>query len=526
MHRTIPDAAGQVSQLCGHIRRTLKIEVYLIGLTLLALWVMYSVAEIGRQRLAIIDSASAASRLAYYATIKGYAPRPSDVTSDIAWAADESEASFERVLVAVGAGDDRFLKAFQPQIARLKEIESYDRQRRDAFNVALSPPYVKDTFTINAIDLANACPFVVMTALTFLLALRFRQRAYELALASTLLGSGANPSEQARFQALAEFRVGTLRMCKGLGGEVWVYRKPFTAFVETPAMLAVVALIAWYSSKLLSLPGAAMEATHSMFLSFYGYMSTAVVVAVAILRKTRSYYADFTSSILGAPVTGFLSHEVASFLASRLAMPPWFKRNLRRIGGGLVVFLGTISLLCLPFPWMTRSPLGGEIRGLELLRFHPPLSGAALALKGVPRIYSLDPQVFNELRAVLVVSILFLAFCIAAGRAWARRKERTLYLQRAHRILSYAVLVLAGYLLCYLLGLNFLQSNSNVAQANALTAMTFEGAHTRVAGGLPLLAYNPCPAFWVYFASCVLLATVEVTTGRTRRRPTTTAHAH
>jgi hypothetical protein len=31
-----------------------------------------------------------------------------------------------------------------------------------------------------------------------------------------------------------------------------------------------------------------------------------------------------------------------------------------------------------------------------------------------------------------------------------------------------------------LLDLNFLQSNSNVAQTNALTGMTFEGARTRV----------------------------------------------
>jgi hypothetical protein len=49
-----------------------------------------------------------------------------------------------------------------------------------------------------------------------------------------------------------------------------------------------------------------------------------------------------------------------------------------------------------------------------------------------------------------------------------------------------------------------------------LVDMTFEGAKVRAAGGLPLLAYNPCPAFWVYFVSCALLAAVGITAGSRR----------
>jgi hypothetical protein len=484
---------------------------------------MYSVAQIGRQRLAAINSASAKSRLAYYAAHNV----PANATPDTAWQDDEIEAAWDRAFISIAGSDERWLKAFEPQIVRVHNIEEFDRERRDAFNVELSPPYVKDTFTINAVDMANLCPFVMITLLTLLLALRIRQRAYELALASTFLGGRPSPSERAKLHALAEFRVGTLRMRESLKGQVWVYKKPFTAFAETLIMLVVVALVAWYSGKLLPLSDAAMEATHSVFLNFYGYMFTAFLAALAISGKTSSYYTNYTRSILGAPVMGCVSYRVTRLIASALSMAPGGTRISKTFRGSLVAFVGIISLVCLAFPWMTSSLSGGrEFYGFDFLRLHPPFSRSASLLKSVEGFHALDPQIFSEFRAILVVSVLFVVFSTAASRNWLRRKDRTLDLQKTRRLFSYLLLMLAGYVMCYLLALNFLQSKSSLAQANVVVGMMFEGTKTRVAKGLPLLAYNPCPAFWVFFASCVLLAAVGITAGNHRRTLVTGEDGH
>lgn len=515
MRRAIPDTADEVSQLCGHIRRTLKAEVYLAALTLLALWVMWSVAQIGRERLVSINSASADSRRAYYAGDKMLANLASDVTPDRAWEADETEVVFDKAFIAIAASDKRLLKAFQPQIARVSTIENFDIERRNAFNIDLSPPYVKQTFTINAIDLANLCPFVMMTMLTILLTLRLRQNAYEVVLAATFLDGRPHPSEQARLHALAEFRAGTLTMRESLKGRVWVYERPFAKFVELPIALAFVALILWYSARLLFLAGSALAATHSVFFNYYGYMFTAAVAGLIILRKTSSHYTSHLRSILGGPVVGLLSYNLTRISLSAEAPSPGLARAAS-FRGRLVAFGGIIALLCPIFPWMTRSPFAGQFHGYDFLRFYPPFSGTHPPQKSLEIIYTLDPHIFAEFKWLLVFSLVFVVFSIVASQSWLWRKDTTVHLRNIRRLLSYSLFVLAGYLICYLLGLNFLQSNSEIAQTNAILGMTFEGTHQLATGGLPLLFYNPSPAFWVFFAACVLLA-AEGITGEHRR---------
>jgi hypothetical protein len=476
---------------------------------------MWSVNQIGRERLVSINSASADSRRAYYAGDKVLAAFASDVTPDRAWEADEIEIVVDKAFIVIAASDKRALKAFQPQIARVSAIENFDKERRNAFNIDLSLPYVKDTFTINAIDLANLCPFVMLTMLTILLAVRFRQNAYEVVLASTFLDGRSHPSEQARLHALAEFRAGTLTMRDSMNGSVWVYKRPFATFVELPIALAFVALIVWYSARLLFLAGAALEATHSVFFNYYGYMFTAAVAGLIILRKTSSHYTGYLRSILGGPVAGLLSYNLTRFFASAATASPRLTR-VARFRGWLVAFVGIIALLCLIFPWMTRSPFAGEFHGYDFLRFHPPFSGTQPAQKNLEIFYTLDPHVFAEFKGILVFSLVFVVFSIVASQSGLWRKDTTAHLRKTRRLLSYALLVIAGYLICYLLGLNFLQSNSEIAQTNATLGMMFEGTHQPAAGGLPLLAYNPLPAFWVFFAACVLLATGGIT-GEHRR---------
>jgi hypothetical protein len=441
----------------------------------------------------------------------------SNVTPETAWQDDEIEVAYDRAFIAIAGSDQRLLRAFQPQIARVKAIENFDRDRRNAFNIELSPPYVKDTFTVNAIDIADFCPFVMMTMLTILSALRIRLNAYEVVLTSTFLGNSPHSSERARLHVLAEFRAGTLTKRESSDGDIWVFKRPFTTLGEYPVVLAFVALIVWYSAKLLFFADSALEATHSMFFNYYGYMFTTALAGLIISWKASSHYTGYLTSILGSPVVGSLSYNLTRLFASARAKSRWLTR-VTRIRGTVVAFIGIIALLCLLFSWMTRSPFAGLFHGYDFLRFHPPLSGPEPAFKGVEVIYTLDPRLFGELRVVLAFSVIFVVFSTGVSQTWLWRRETTVHLEKARRLLSWILLVLAGYLSCYLLGLNFLQSNSQVAQANAIMGMTFEGTHQRATGGLSLLTYNPTPAFWVFFAGCVLLAAEGIKAEHSRSR--------
>jgi len=513
------------SRLWELIRGCLKIEAYVVILTLFALWITWSAVEVGRQRVASIDVASNAARLAWYSRWysklnPGSTNTPvlktlSAVAPSDAQFVDQLEVNLFRSLLAILGNDQQLSKAAEVLESRVNEIENFAQKRRDAYRIDFVLPYLRRTLTINAIDLANSVPFIMIGMLTTLFILRLRQRVYEVVLAF-LNASEKDPSKLAKMQVLTGFRAGKLTRHepRGGGGVVWVYRRPFGVFPEGLGLCATVVAVAYGSWTLLPSSSLATDPTYSMFFNFYGVLFTAIWLALFLLRRTWMYHQARMSDVTGAPVKSYVAYQVSQLVESVSIRSGWVPRYARLTRGLLLAFVGIAAFASLFSPWAEPNLARVKpFRGFDFLRSQQPLRIGTLGGKSYS-FFPLEPHVFTEMRVVLIISIIFLILCVAVGSRLLVTKARDARLWAAQKYFALAVLLLAGYVFFYLIGLDYVQAPS--AQASQMFAMDF--IPPPLGGplffrGYPLVFYNPLPAFWIYFASCVAMALIGFSVG-------------
>lgn len=501
---------NEKARLAALIRRSIRMKLVLLGSTLVVIWGIWSALEAGHQKVARLLEAFA---LQHPEMIEPLAIKKADISNPENLQRIESAIEVAKrlnsFLVEGMSKDPNSVPADTYLGKQLKDISDFEQKRKEAYIVEASLPYLKTTATVNTLFLADVWPFLILLTLSCLVAINYRQRTYEVLLAS--LVSRERDSGCPESLALAEFLVGDLAKCDHPRCNLWLYRKPLIILPEALLSTALAIAAVYLSLRLVALYNPTeVHPTFSILLSYYSLFWTTLVVLGLCLARTHSYFESYTEEQLGGRVRSARAHWALTWFHHGLAPNRFQKRGFRITARSSALLGPVVGLTSLLLPFV--SPWG--IKGYQLLLSQRPIASSSAQSTG-PQIemFRIDPSVYRELRVHIIVAILFLFICVASELAKLSRSHRHVGLiQTLRRYSGCAILFLVGNFILYL---GVLQFESEINPSPAVLDSFFP-AGLGFPHGMSLIFTDPDYGAWIFISTCVVFASISSLQRRAR----------
>ncbi len=471
-------------RLAELIWRTVKLRVSLLILTNLVLLVVWSSMASGKKQAAAVDVEFCKEFVA-----EQNKTTPAVELSDRDWCTASGARTFlEGARAANGIllrgwgslyqdettreGATKILKMYNEQKQILDE---YDTKRHDAFplQVQLSPEYSGSRIVLNGQFAATLLPFCALIVFSIVLVLGFQQVSYKRQLESSLPPTGyADALDRATRIARGQFFAG---LDTGSHFASWGLISPETLTIGCLYLLFGVALF----SVVVSVISDLVHLTDSVLMSYPAALLALAFTLALFLSKTRRRYAQL--------------------------FPRPSATRERRTRWSFVMFhwkeaaLAVVGLISLLFPWARGI---ASLRGYNfILRQHGTAQLAGLVS------FPIDPKLFLELRAQMVVAVAFVLVCgIHAVLSVRQYRLSATLLARVQYPLAVVVFFL---ILNYLSYMGILQYGDNFAANPWPSLMSIVTSDAR-AYGLPMLFFDPAYGFIVFVASCLGLIWLSI----------------
>jgi hypothetical protein len=366
---------------------------------------------------------------------------------------------------------DKILKLYND---KKQILDEYDTKRHDAFplQVQLSSEYSGSSIVLNGQFAAKLLPFCALIIFSIVVILGFQQVSYKRQLESLLPAGFADTSDRATKIARGQFFAGLDTRSRFVN---WGLISPETLTIGCLYLLFGVALF----SVVVSVISDLVDLTDSVLISYPAALLAMAFAFALLLSKARGRY---TRLFPRSPGT-------------RERRTRWFFVMFHWKEAALAV-VGLVSLL---LPWARGIP---SLRGYNfILRQH----GTA-KLAGIVS-FPIDPKLFLELRAQVVVAVAFVLICgIHAILSVRQNRVSATLLARLQYPLAIVVLFLT---LNYLSYMGILQYGVNFA-ANpwpSIMSIVPNGEHEF---GSPMSFFDPAYGFIIFVVSCVGLIWLSI----------------
>lgn len=470
----------------------MRMKIVLLGTTLIVILAIWSALEAGHQKEEKLTLEFALQHPNLYEPLgitRANLPEKENVKR-AQNAINVRKRLNEYFVNAIGPGD---LNNFSKELG---EINDFERKKSEGYITDASLPYLKTSLKVNTLILADIWPFVLVITLVVLIAIYYRQRAYELILSFSVFNDyhrGKNSS-----LASAEFLVGELTNIRTPNKPQWLYRKSLVIFPESLLSLALAVVNVLLSLKLMALYNpTALHKTSSILFSYYSVFWTTLFVLGFCLRKTRYYFENHTQRILGGPVHGYTGNWMND--RSRRAKKTVRRKKIQKIVRILGLMLGVagIGSLALPFvsPW--------RIRGYQLLLPQAPIRPLIKNADSTIKVFRIDPSVYWELRTHIIAGILFLIVWISFQLLLLAGAHRVLkQLANVKRYFAYIILFLIGNFFLYLSVLQF----ESIIDPSPSVLESFFPPGLMSPRGMSLIFTDPAYGAWFFIFTCLILS--------------------
>jgi len=354
------------------------------------------------------------------------------------------------------------------------ELAEYDQKRRAAYKleIGLSSQGAESKIIVNALNVAEVVPFVIVLIFSIVVVLGFQQNAYRKHLRNILKGMKSDEELNHGIvgsQFLSGFDIGSQadfgrRMALSPEGTaIWI--------LIVAVSYLLLAVLAAFIINLIHL-------TNSIFLNYLCGLYTLSFILTVLLRGTHVKYQQHSEN--ESKKTSKLLTKSTAWLKS-----PW-----------TVCALSAMAIFSVFLPWTTSLGLVGTLKGYNFV----------LAQKVVSQGYGhtqypIAPNLFAEIRFQLLLVALFLV--ISPISSFVSDKSQTIWTKALRK--GNALLALLTLFLC----LNYLLYMGTL-EYGALTYSDFDSSlfvsGFGRAGGFAMSFYDPSYGFVLFLFCCLMLA--------------------
>lgn len=496
-------------RLAELIWRTVKLRVWLLVLAIVALLITWSALVKGNREAEKIDSTFCQYLVVNHnelrqqltdAVNKSLTNRPDLPKSQpiLLSSEEECQTGHSRVWIEITRSTDETLPLEIPIANGIptndfiqksvdekhRKFAEYDLQRPAAYElqIQLSSEYSGSTIIVNALTIAKVVPFGVFLVLTIVTILGFQQSAYQERLRALLRKRHGDELWEA--MAEAQFFAAPVRRVQSRP-EAYFALSVDDLAVGTLAIATVVLLFGMVSTFLLNL----VHLTDSVISGYPFALYAALILSVSVTVLNRGIYTN-------------LAHANAN--ESDDGPTPKTTRKSK----WLTIAAALAACLALALPFVVDAD-EDYLRGFRFLMRQAP-TGRLFNYE----TYAFSPAIFRDIRILLTIAVAFVVICVLDSlSAWT-------FLSTIRRLSAFGIFALAFYFVAYLAFLDY-ESFYWVPWLDRLGLQGPAGAK-----GYSLLSYNPTYGFWLFFACCLFLVWLSLTTGTSRAAEWTRAPAH
>jgi len=310
------DTQAEQQRFCQLIRHTVRAKISILVLLLVVLFVIWSALSSGEQRAQEVDVKFCLQVIQDPYYYRGGLGEESCKAYDAKVTIETARHSHDNdPPPPTTATPEQLRKQVDDFLDHFKQFKDYDWNRRQAYGIRLSLPYIQGPVPLNAALMSLLWPFCALLALAAVVALKFKQTCYEIHL-STLL-SNMKSGENDRSFALTEFLAGQMtEIIPRQEPRVFLYKKPIGLFPEAVVSGGLFVGAVFLSLNLLTdyVPQFNQHGDDdSSFAIYYACLYLFFVGLCFLLSRTRHFWRDSVSATIGGEIKGarlYSLHEI------------------------------------------------------------------------------------------------------------------------------------------------------------------------------------------------------------------------
>jgi hypothetical protein len=300
------DAQAEQQRFCELIRRTVRAKISILVLMLVVLFVIWSALSGGEQKAEEVDVAFCLQVIQdpyYYPSGTGaeycklYTAKGTIQTARHAHDNDPPPPET--------APPEELRKQVDDFLDHAQQFKDYDWNRRQAYGIHLSLPYIQGPVPLNATFISVVWPFCALLALAAVVALKFKQTCYEIHLSALL--ANTKSGENSKNFALTEFLAGQIsEVNPRQEPRVFLYGKPIGLFPDVVVSGGLFVAVVFLSLNMLTdySPQFNQQGDDSFLALYYICLYLFFVGLCLLLSRTRRLWRDSVGDAIGGKVKG------------------------------------------------------------------------------------------------------------------------------------------------------------------------------------------------------------------------------